>query len=886
MSTSTIESSLESSGIRKPMREYVHENASCPILDDGPFNRCVRLWKPTAEYLTDPWGYFTRFIEICKQRDARFITFSDAIAKKFDPKQINILLDHHIDYYPIETEIMCRWELEQGVISNVYLFNEFDYPDTGQRRKWFVEDIDIEFYQMLESKGFEIGYHQNAVGLYRARSGGKRSYSKTLSRDEIDAAKTLFARDVDNLRKYFNIRTFIPHGAGESNARLLELPDGYEDGLEWVYNNRSRNGTVKPTLKWRSWSDSNGQRPQLIKVNAGHILTSMDNLHTMAWTMEAGVNHVLIHPGRFGLGMPMDLYHGPSPDESRKHATPEFALDQLDDDTELPLDIQTLTNEDQIQGVAPSTNPNNRFALTDSEHNIPKLLSIDNQITPMLLKYSGVKDPAEYKLVRGSAMRVSDQDSESESSQDRIQQFSPYFNTIMSDRALVHLRDTEIPYACVLLSHVELASQRDVRDLLGFLSSLKKDSYVRITANFDGNISKLTKLIKKLDTDSLAERMSFVITEHKNGRSKAAVWEISHDPQPTLAGNHPKKEPMKQTLKKSAGQSSEVKLLKGLDESASELTHFLAKLRSETPEETLKRFGARKLRKLPGGIRRHVAAMIQTEFDSTGLEDGYAWAQLPNGRRFFGHPSLKAHEREYAFVSDLISPTIKPETYLISKDVVSRYVTDWGWFPRELLPTEGGRAVEVGAYMGHKTMRLVDECVGKTGKVLALELDPDNAKVIEHNARYNNLSDNIDVVAGGVFNKTGEQRVITRGRQRNSLVNLDKLNGGTGEYVSQVRTLDTLLESWGQPTIDFMVITANGAELEVLQGLDKWFDRVRTIYIAACYTVDGCGTYDPCRAYLEERGCEILPQSNANVIYSLNPKAQPTPGVVSSAVGG
>ncbi|MBO6514338.1 MAG: FkbM family methyltransferase [Phycisphaerales bacterium] len=872
MSTSTLEPISSS----KMVRDYVHENASCPILDEGPFNRCIRLWKPTAEYLTNPWAYFTRFIDICKQRDAQFITFSDALAKQYDPKRINILLDHHIDYYPIETEIMCRWELEHGVISNIYLFNEFDYPDTGQRRRWFVEDIDIEFYQMLESKGFEIGYHQNAVGLYRAKSGGKRTYSKTLSRDEIAAAQKIFARDVDNLRKYFNIRTFIPHGAGESNARLLELPEGYEEGLEWVYNNRSRNGTVKPTLKWRSWSDSNGQRPQLIKVNAGHILTSIDNLHTMAWTMEAGINHVLIHPGRFGLGMPMDLYHGPEPDESRKHATPEFALDQLDDQSILPIEIPELITEPSLPGALPRATKNNRYALIDSGRDLPKLLKIDNAITAMLLDYSGVKDPSAYKLVRGSAMRVSEQSSpdshSSEVSEDQ-QAIAPYYNRIMTDRALVHLRDTKIPYEFVSLHQIKLVSQRDVRDLIGFLSKLTGQAQIKIDAHFEGSSSKLNKLIQKLDLDGVQKRMSFVIADQTTGRSKKATWSIVQNP----AGN--------QSMKNAVAQS-EPKALKGLDEAASALTRVLAKLRSETPEETLKRFGARKLRKLPGGIRRHVASMIQTDFDSTGLDDGYAWAQLPNGRRFFGHPSLRAHEREYTFVADLLSPVIKPETYLISKDVVSRYVTDWGWFPRELLPSEGGRAVEVGAYMGHKTMRLVDECVGRSGKVLALELDPNNAKVIEHNARYNNLSENIDVIAGGVFNADGEQRVITRGRQRNSLVNLDKLNGGTGEYTTQVRTLDTLLESWGEPTIDFMVITANGAELEVLQGLDKWFDRVQIIYIAACYTVDGCGTYEPCRAYLEERGCEILPQSNTNVIYSLNPKAQPTPSMTKSSNGG
>lgn len=318
--------------------------------------------------------------------------------------------------------------------------------------------------------------------------------------------------------------------------------------------------------------------------------------------------------------------------------------------------------------------------------------------------------------------------------------------------------------------------------------------------------------------------------------------------------------------------------LKGLDENATALTLLLSRLRGETPEQTLQRFGAKKLRKIPGGIRRHTEALLRTEFRATGVEGDRAWAEVPSGRRFYGHPSLRSHRREYTYLADKLHPVVTEETYLICKDVVSRYITDWGWYPRELLPGPGGRVVEVGAYMGHKAMRFVDECVGPTGRVLSLELNEENTRTIALNAEYNGMESVIDTVTTGVFSHEGTQRVISRGRQRNSLVNLDKLDGGIEYYDVPVRTLDSLLEQWSEPVIDFMVVTANGAELEVLRGLDRWFNCVRVMYIAACYTVDGSSTYESCLEYLNSRGCEILPQSSEIVIYAANPRAGALPG--------
>ena len=117
-----------------------HSNMFNPVQDE---------WKPTFEYAHNPWKYFKDAINILKQIDCNFINFSDAIKNKFDPQKINIILDHHIDYYPIETEIMCRWESDNNVISSIYLFNRGYYEDTQQRKKWRLEDLNIPFYQNL-----------------------------------------------------------------------------------------------------------------------------------------------------------------------------------------------------------------------------------------------------------------------------------------------------------------------------------------------------------------------------------------------------------------------------------------------------------------------------------------------------------------------------------------------------------------------------------------------------------------------------------------------------------------------------------------------------------------------------------------------------------------
>ena len=139
-----------------------------------------------------------------------------------------VILQHDADLLPEKTYEMMRREEQRGLRSSCYFFvrhaTEKDYH------------LDTAILQAFEQRGFEIGYHQNAFE--------RANYDKAL-------AYTLVAEDIEWLTKYFNIRSFVPHGGepatdGRNNEHL---PKEYAlRPLLWAYNG-------KCILKDYTWSD-------------------------------------------------------------------------------------------------------------------------------------------------------------------------------------------------------------------------------------------------------------------------------------------------------------------------------------------------------------------------------------------------------------------------------------------------------------------------------------------------------------------------------------------------------------------------------------------------------------------------------------------------------
>ncbi|MBK1706879.1 FkbM family methyltransferase [Halochromatium glycolicum] len=821
----------------------------------GPFNAVQRLWKPTPEYFRNPWEYFVSFIEIVKRRNGRFITMSQALAGDYDPEQINVCLDHHIDYYPVETEVMCRWELENNIVSSVYLFNRFIYDDVQQRRHWVIEDLNVAFYQHLEKAGFEIGYHQNALGLIRTARDG-RTYSREITNADKSVAQKVFAEDVDNLRQYFNIRTFIPHGGGEGNAQLVDLPDGYDD-LIWIYNNARRNGACEPPLRWRNYSDSCGAAAQRIKGFGGQYVANVDNLHLNAYLMEPGLNHVLIHPGRFAKGMPYELYEQTRVSLDGVSVSYEFS----GIDEPLPLDIRALVanwvrGRGETLGSPFGGRRNGRFfVISDDLDVIRNHMAASDGITPVLVYHRQISaNERELFRVPRPIATVYHMPSPAE---DFVEAFQKFYNKLFSRRSLRHLAESSVPLDVVYLTNVLIEKVQDLRFLVRLLKRAPADASVYLRINVpESRREEVEDHLERAGRVAVAARFDIAVCD-TGGRVEVTAISKST---PNGAG---------------APAISRISVSPGTVEMEPsgdfhERLEALCRARGEDSSTVLRRFSSDEISRAPRSFSKHMDSLRKTVFAEAGVRDGLAFVRLPNGRIFYGHTSKSNHRRAFDYVHDVVPSVITEETYLLGLDIAQRYASDFSWPPASILPPYGGTLVECGAYLGHKTIRFADELVGSSGKVLAIEMMPDNVEILRRNVQENGLNDVIDIVEAGVWNEKGALPVKGKGRQRNTLLDMDKLTDEHG-FLARVDTLDSLIEEWGQQSVDLVFMTINGAEVEALAGMDSSLSVARAIFVAAPYERNGRPSTEVCREIAENKGCKVLGESSGNRLYIVTP---------------
>jgi len=157
-----------------------------------------------------------------------------------------VLLQYDVDARPDITTEVLKTHIEYGVTANVMIFRRkiFDWKLKSEGRVVFDEyNLDYKTLEKFQDIGGVIGYHCNSFDL----SGG----------DETKALD-IFADDVAQLRKHFDIPIMSMHGGhvtpeGKCNAtqpveKLLK-----ELGLVWVHNGHS----VYFHSKWADGSASN-----------------------------------------------------------------------------------------------------------------------------------------------------------------------------------------------------------------------------------------------------------------------------------------------------------------------------------------------------------------------------------------------------------------------------------------------------------------------------------------------------------------------------------------------------------------------------------------------------------------------------------------------------
>jgi FkbM family methyltransferase len=294
----------------------------------------------------------------------------------------------------------------------------------------------------------------------------------------------------------------------------------------------------------------------------------------------------------------------------------------------------------------------------------------------------------------------------------------------------------------------------------------------------------------------------------------------------------------------------------------------LAEARGETVDQVRKRFSEEEITQCPPRFSKHLAAVRRAKLARTGVRDGLAFAELDNGRVFYSFVSQPNHRKEYRYVADTLSDAITEETYLASIDVVQRYITDYAWPPGGLVPQGSANIIELGAYLGHKTIRFAEELASKGGRILAVEMMPENCAILRRNVVENELEKIVDVRNVGVWRETGTIEIYSKGRQRNSILPIDKLQDGTRVLVS-VESLDRIIDDWGVKPIDLVFVTVNGAETQILQSFHPEGRDVHAFFVAAPYAATG-GTPNSkvCKELLNSKGYAIVDVTNQDRVVA------------------
>lgn len=287
----------------------------------------------------------------------------------------------------------------------------------------------------------------------------------------------------------------------------------------------------------------------------------------------------------------------------------------------------------------------------------------------------------------------------------------------------------------------------------------------------------------------------------------------------------------------------------------------LALARGESVEAVRARFSDEEMRRAPKSYSRHIGAVTDLSLIGSGVDDGLAWVRLSSGRIFYSPITHSNLRRQYSFVADLMPAHVTEETFLAAIDVAQRYVTDFTWPPEGLVESGSANIVELGAYLGHKTIRFAEELAGTGGKVLAVEMMPDNCEILRRNIDENGFSDVIEVLPIGVWKESGTNTVYSKGRQRNSILPIDKLSDGEQVEV-EVATINQILTGWGVSPIDLLFVTVNGVEVEILEGFNPSELDVRSVFVAAPYDVEGGSNAELCRAQLRKKGYQLIDVGN------------------------
>ena len=197
-----------------------------------------------------------------------------------DRKKRYLLIQHDVDNQPFFTKRIVAMEAVYGVRSNIFIFRQ----RYSKARDDPPYEIDHEFFQEAQRRGFVIGYHQNALPL--ADFDPRRAVER-------------YRSDVEHLRRLYDISFVVPHGGVgvELDDRMIynldvPIPAEFEQNLRWVYNGHG--------VRFADCFSDGGLR----KTGDPKRIRNFNLVGRFLTKLKPGTrNFCLIHPQRWGYNV-------------------------------------------------------------------------------------------------------------------------------------------------------------------------------------------------------------------------------------------------------------------------------------------------------------------------------------------------------------------------------------------------------------------------------------------------------------------------------------------------------------------------------------------------------------------------------------------------------
>lgn len=179
----------------------------------------------------------------------------------------------------------------------------------------------------------------------------------------------------------------------------------------------------------------------------------------------------------------------------------------------------------------------------------------------------------------------------------------------------------------------------------------------------------------------------------------------------------------------------------------------------------------------------------------------------------------------------------------------------------------GNIVVDAGAHIGVYTLKAAKE-VGNKGRVIAVEPEDENYKLLTRNIRINKYQ-NVTPVKTALSDFEGKATFFLKARSRShSLIGKTWVTPIVDVTETAVTTLDKLLNKLAIKKVDLLKINVEGAELDVLKGSRELLTKRRISKIVTTPHPPYKQEANKIARYLESFGYKIKIVEDARILHA------------------